>query len=757
MVTDQEDIAASCFGFSIKDKDVARRWMAIAICYMATGNTALCLQHPSFIRRNSKSRRIFRAFLQRKMQHWKANPVYFFEEAPFFRLLLPVIIAIICYDNNWLPVLDRGALICTVCFTSLLTIVLFSGGNGRIPSLLRLAALQLSLFSIGWLTCFTNDIRNDERWFGAQLEHADAFVVKVLKEPVERQATWRMKVAVERAYGKTEVTNTSGTASVYLYKNGYDNSIHEGDMLILPNKWTAIKNAGNPFEFNYQKFSGRNKLFYQQFLSNAEVKVIKHTTTGTDIINSVHRWGMNALAQYVKDSATLGLMQAMLLGDEVNFDPELRQMYTDTGIIHVVAISGSHIIVFYWFISLFFFWIRNKRYEYIKYLFAVPLVGLYVVIAGAPISAVRAAVMFSFLAFGMLLQKNRQPLNQLFVTAFFMLLYEPMWLFAVGFQLSFAAVLSLIIFYQPVNKLLTPANPYLRKLWGAVAASIAAEILISPIVIFYYHLLPATFLIANVFAYLFMSAVLMSGLVLVLLSKITIVAKVLAGIIVTLTSFFNGIIGFLQQLNPQTFHHIYLSLLEVLCVYAIIIALAVCILKRQLKALPIALTAMVLLLSLFIEDKWDTIQQQRLVIYNVSKKAYAEVLNGSYFTPVVRDSSIDADKDFATKELHIASGAWRMKDGLKQDVFMIGGKKILFLREPIQTDTSHVFNIDYLVITYPVKEFSARQLQEQFHFRKMVVASNTKRYRALQWKDSCRAANIPAHFTMLDGAFVLNN
>jgi competence protein ComEC len=690
------------------------------------------------------------------MQPWKANRVYFFEKAPFFRLLLPVITAIVCYDRNWLPVLNSGVLSGTVCFISALTIVLFSAASGRVSSWLRFAALQLSFFFIGWLACFTNDIRNNERWFGTQLESADAFMVKVLKDPVERPATWRIKVAIEKAYGNHKIRNTRGAASVYLYKNGYDNSIHEGDILMLPNKWTAIKNGGNPFEFNYQKFSARNNAFYQQFLSYEDVRVMKRTTKEPDIVNSVHQWGTNALARYVSDSATLGLLQAMLLGDEVNFDPELRQMYTDTGIIHVVAISGSHIIVFYWFISLFFFWIRNKRYEYIKYLFAVPLVCLYVFIAGAPISAIRAAVMFSFVAFGMLLQKDRQPLNQLFATAFFMLLYQPMWLFAVGFQLSFAAVLSLILFYQPVNKLFTPVNSYVRKLWGAVAASIAAEILIAPIVIFYYHLLPATFLIANIFAYLFMSAVLILALVLVLLSKITLVAKALAAITVALTSSFNIIIGFLQQLNPEAFHHIYLSLLEVLCVYAIIIAFAFCLFKRQLKALPVALTAMVLLLSLFIKDKWDTIQQQRLVIYNINKKAYAEVLNGSYFTPVVRDPSIDADKDFATKELHIASGAWKKKGDSIQNLVMIRGKKILLLDQPFQSDTAHSFNIDYLVITYPVKEFNARQLQHQFHFKKIIVASNTKRYRALQWKDSCIAADIPAHFTMLDGAFVLN-
>jgi competence protein ComEC len=509
------------------------------------------------------------------MQHWKARKAYFFEEAPFFRLLLPVIIAIICYDNGWLPFISRNVLLSATCFISVVTIVLFGAGRASFFSFLRLAFLHLCFFFIGWTVCFSNDIRNRPEWFGFELEQAEAFAVKVLEEPSERPATWRLKVAVEKTYCGADVHKTQGTAFVYLYKNGYNGSIHSGDVLVLPNRWTGIKNSGNPYEFNYERFSARNNLFYQQFLSVDDIRILSHAKRRSDVVGDIHRWGMNTLALYIRDSATLGLMQAMLLGDEVNFDPEMRQMYSDTGIIHIVAISGSHVIVFFWFISLLFFWIRNKRFQYLKYLFAVPLVCLYVLIAGAPISAVRAAAMFSFLAFGILLQKNRHPLNQLFVTAFFMLLYEPMWLFAVGFQLSFGAVLSLIIFYQPVNKFFNPANPLLRKLWAAIAASIAAEILIAPIVIFYYHLLPATFLIANLFAYLFMSAVLILALILVLLSKITILAKFLAFIVVALTSAFNDIIGFLQHLNPAVFHHIHLSFLEVLLVYLAIVAAAV--------------------------------------------------------------------------------------------------------------------------------------------------------------------------------------
>jgi competence protein ComEC len=411
-------------------------------------------------------------------------------------------------------------------------------------------------------------------------------------------------------------------------------------------------------------------------------------------------------------------------------------------------------MVFFAFISFLLFWIKNKRYEAVKYLIAVPLVCFYVAVAGAPTSAVRAAVMFSFLALGMIVQKNKQPLNQLFATAFFMLLYEPMWLFAVGFQLSFIAVLSLILFYQPVSNWWVITNRFYRALWQAMAASIAAEILVAPLVIFYYHLLPTMFLFANLFAYLFMGAVLILGLVLVLVSKVAFLAKILATIITFIVVIFNGLVTWFQSLNPDFLRHLYLSLQEIFLVYLAITCFAIFIMKKIGTALLLGQFAILLLLVSISMDNRKALQQQKLIVYYDGKKNYAELLSGEKYFPLFQDTVLNADKDFATKEAHIALRSWKKGAVFQQPILSIKGKKFLFLNKAVGLDSFQKIPIDYLVLNYPVKKYNANDLKKVFCFEKLILAGNQKRYLMEQWKDSCAHHNIPAHFVMLDGAFV---
>lgn len=690
------------------------------------------------------------------MQSWKASKAYFWEEAPFFRLLLPLAVAVICYEYKWLPAIEEKQLLLLSGMLLLLTVVaFFIRKSGNALTALRLLTVHATIFLLGWLVCFKTDVRHNDKWFGKQLARADAFEAQVLQTPAEKAKTWKVKVAVTNAYTDGKVKPVTGDAFVYMYKDDSPLKYKLGDVLLLPNKWQKIKNAGNPYEFDYARFCRRNGIHYLQFIPKDDVTLYQKGSKDASFINATHEWSMQALNRYVKDSITLGLMQAMLLGDEVNFDPELRQSYAETGIIHIVAISGSHVMIFFQFISLLLFWIRNKKYAPLKYLIAVPLVCFYVAVAGAPTSAVRAAIMFSILALGTIIQKDRQPLNQLFFTAFIMLLYEPMWLFAIGFQLSFIAVLSLILFYRPIYKLYIPGNIVVRNLWQAVAASIAAEILIAPIIIFYFHLLPSSFLIANLFAYVFMSVVLILGLLLVVLSKITIVAKAITSVITAIVLWFNDVVISLQSMNPDVLRHLHLSLSEVVFVYLTIIGFAVYLLKRKTAGPIIGLSAVCCLLISLSIKKWDTLHQRQFVLYNINKKSYAELIKGDRYNPIIADTTVDADKDYATKELHIVSGAWEADKIVNTDVVSIGNKNILILREPLAVDTAKSLKVDYLLVSYPIKDFTALQLQKTFGFKKLIIASNQKRYLAERWRDSCRKYSIPAHFTMFDGAFVL--
>lgn len=691
------------------------------------------------------------------MQPWKIPKTFFWEEAPFFRLMIPLIAAIICYEYQWLPDLQGKSLI--LLLSGNLLLLLFSSlrRNSQLISFLNGLLIFSALFFTGWIFCFLNNIKNNPAWFGNKLRSAEAFEVKVTETPQEKERTWKLNVAVTKCITPDSAIPATGNALIYIYKSGYKADLRQGDIVLVPAKWTAIKNSGNPFEFDYESFCRRNNLYYQQFLPASEVIPVKKAAVEPSFIDRTHDWAMRALEYYFpSDQATLGLLQAMLLGDDINFDPELRQRYSDTGIVHMVAISGSHVMIFFQFIALFFFWLRSKRYQPVKYMIAIPLVCFYVAVAGAPASAVRAAIMFAFLGIGLMIQKDRQPLNQLFATAFFMLLYEPSWLFAIGFQLSFAAVLSLMLFFQPIYKLYRPKNVLLKTVWQSMAASLAAEILIAPLVVFYFHLFPAGFIVSNVFAYLFMSVVLMSGMVLIIFSSVSWIAWPLAYLISGIVFVFNHIMLWMQRVNPESFRHLLLSFSGIILLYISIAGFAFYLLKKQSRSLMTGLSALVLFFALEISGRIKTFRQERLIVYNVNRAALADLISGNHFIPFIVDSSLDERQiAFAAKEFRVRQKAWKGKNPDLPEIVRIGQKHLLMLQAPVPAESAGVIPVDYLLINYPVKQFNAPELKQMFQFEKLIVTGSQKRYLLQQWQDSCARYGIAAHFTMFDGAFVM--
>lgn len=683
---------------------------------------------------------------------------YFWEEAPFFRLLLPLIAGILCYDTHLITT-SAFLLMPVAAMVSLASLIICYFVNIENTSLhiAKALAINVFVFCVAWSCCSWQDARNDIHWFGNHL-YAKAFAARVLQPPQERDRTWKVELEIRKAFTDTAINDVSGNTIAYFYKNDKPLSIHQGDEIIIPNKFTPIKNSGNPFEFDYTTFARHRNIFYQQFFAISDAQIIAGRTNRPGIIQAIHNYSMNMLELHVKDKSTLGLLQAMLLGDEINFDDELRQLYVDTGIIHVVAISGGHVMFLFFIVHGCFFWMRKKeKYQWVIYLTALPIVWLYVFVAGAPTSAVRSVVMFSLLALGFFMGKKGTSLNQLFATAFILLLIQPYWLFAVGFQLSFLAVLSLVVFYKPIYLLWVPEYDIVRKLWSAAAMSISAELLIAPLVVFYFHSFPAGFIAANILSWLMMSSVMSGGLIIIVFGKIPLIAKLVSIIVSALVAVFNFLLRYIQLINPVSFRYLHMDGWGLAIVYAIIGALAVFFMMKYKPAFFFAGLMLIVLLSLFCRDEWQALHNEKLVVYNIGRANHIELIRGKYnivITPV--NDSTRKKIAFATKEAHVYWSAWQQEEQKYfSEIMEIGSRRALVLNEPLLPDSISNFPADYVIINYPLKHFTGKELRHTFPCRKIIIGSNQKRYVAEKWKDSCAKYQIPLHATMLDGAFVL--
>ena len=659
------------------------------------------------------------------MSRWPLHNVYFWETAPFFRVLLPFAAGILFYDKAGISVPASVSLTIICISFLLLAAVVYYRKNNSAYRVVTFSLVNILLFFCSYALSYNADIRNDKRRYGNSLNGGNTYLVRLSDNPSEKENSWKLPVSVICSIDNGRSQPVTGNAFLYLYKNRVPMMLHKGDSILVPGKWEPIKNAGNPFEFDYAGYCRRDNILYQQSCSANDVRLYGSAdAAGMAVIDRSHDWCMTQLDKYLPDAKTKGLIQAMLLGDEVNLDEELRQSYSETGIIHIIAISGGNVAIFFLVISVLLWWLKDKKHLWIRYAVALPLVWFYVLMAGAPPSAVRAAVMFSLLAFSVMLQKSNNSLNTLFATAFVLLCAQPMWLFSVGFQLSFAAVLSLILFYMPVYKWLSPVHKPGRLLWGTVAASIAAEVLVAPLVVYYFHTFPLLFIVANVLAYLFMGLVLVLGIAIVLLSFLPLAAKCIGICTVWIVTLFDNIVVRLQSMNPVSFHYLVLTGLELVCLYVTITGIVLFFMKKQKQGLFVGLTACCLLFLSFCADEWQRLHQQRLVVYNIGKTNHVELISGRTYSELTTDTVTEKKIAYATGPAHINWRAWTKAGTKAGEIWEVNGKTVVILNEEIKGDAQ--FHADCLVINYTGQPDLA-ELQKVFSPAVIVVGNNYSR------------------------------
>lgn len=193
------------------------------------------------------------------------------------------------------------------------------------------------------------------------------------------------------------------------------------------------------------------------------------------------------------------VLSALTLGYKKELSEEVRELYSISGTSHVLALSGLHIgILCSVLTGCLGLVLPGRRFFLWRRLAVVPLVWAFVFMVGLPVSAIRAALMFSLLIVGSCLTRVGFSLNTLALTAFGMLLYNPFYLFDVGFQMSFAAVASLLLLQPWLEGLIPrPRHAAVRYVWSLATVSFAAQVGVVPLILFYFSRVSPYSLVVN--------------------------------------------------------------------------------------------------------------------------------------------------------------------------------------------------------------------------------------------------------------------
>jgi competence protein ComEC len=230
---------------------------------------------------------------------------------------------------------------------------------------------------------------------------------------------------------------------------------------------------------------------------------------------------------------------------------------------------------------------------------------LFSLLAGGAPSVLRSAVMFSSIILGESLTRRSSIINNLSASAFFLLCFDPYWLWDIGFQLSYAALLSIIIFMKPVYGLFIFKNKIADTIWKLNAVTLSAQVLTVPVSIYYFHQFPNLFLITNFIAVPLSSGILAGEIILCLLSFTTPMAAGLGWVLTLLIRLMNGCVQFLDSFPFSTWSGLDITFTQLVLLYVFIGAMGGLLLLKNKHCLPVALVTLILFFSLQTLKMWS--------------------------------------------------------------------------------------------------------------------------------------------------------
>ncbi len=267
-------------------------------------------------------------------------------------------------------------------------------------------------------------------------------------------------------------------------------------LLIDASQIHDIPKARNPFGFDYRRFMKHHGIYHQINLKNAAYQIISEQHfSWLYQIGKLKNHIKNRFQKHLSTQA-FALAMTLLLGERQALSPKVYQNFQATGTVHILAISGLHIGILLLFLNILFKPVKTKSTVLFLFL-TIGVLWFYALLTGFSASVLRAVIMFSFLQIGLQSKRQTNIYNSLFLAALVMLLINPGYLYQVGFQMSFAAVLAIVSFYPVFNQWFPVSRKVSKYFTDLFWVSLSAQLGVLPLSLYYFHQFPTYFLFAN--------------------------------------------------------------------------------------------------------------------------------------------------------------------------------------------------------------------------------------------------------------------
>ncbi|HSB93706.1 MAG TPA: ComEC/Rec2 family competence protein [Flavitalea sp.] len=585
--------------------------------------------------------------------------------------------------------------------------------------------------------------------------------IRLIDEPVNKGKIQKATAELVEYRRHDTSFRVSGKIQVTYLIDSTAPLLNPGQELLIGKPLDTIADNSNPGGFDFREYSLRQGIRYQVFLKKNDFTITGVRIHPLDrLLAGIRAFILNAIRSNIKGKEEAGLAEALLIGYKNDLDKDLVQSYSNTGVVHVIAISGLHLALIYWIMGkgcdLLKFHKKN-----VKPIVVICGLWIFALLAGASPSVVRSAVMFTVIVAGEMMRRKAHILNSLAGSAFCLLCYNPYWLWDLGFQLSYIAVLSLVLYSKPINNALYFRNPVFENLWSLVSVTLAAQILTTPLTLMNFHKFPLLFLFTNCICVPLSSLLLIGELVLCSISWLHAPAEWVGVALLHGLKFMNSVVRFFERYPFSNFQPVQISILQTLILYGMITSGMHSIIYNDRRSLAFVLIGMASFAGLRWISFVDAGRQYRLIVYNVPGKMAVDVFQGrqantlQYANRQMVPAEVNQYLSNSRVMARIDQRSIKTQQVTGESVLSLGGLQIGWLNGPTVPAVLKEEPVDILVVS---QNSMARSLNQLDGLKiRLVIADGTNSRSLLQhYRRFFHNKNIPYHSVSEEGAFVRN-
>ena len=583
------------------------------------------------------------------------------------------------------------------------------------------------------------------------------WMVRVEDFPVLRAKSVKMKAKVLRTGDGLALKED---VMLYVQQGAGADTIEYGDVLLLNTRFSEIEPPKNPDAFDNQLYMKRKGIYYTGYVQQGFWLPADHAPAHP-VKALAHQMQSRLSALFAKSGMSgkeLEIVKAILLGDDDTMEPELKASYAAAGVSHILCVSGMHVGVIFLILN---FLLRPldlfKSTRYLKTLLLLLAIWLYAHITGLSPSVTRSATMFTFVTIGQLIQRNTNVFHSLLASLWILLVFNPLLLFELGFQLSYLAVCGIVLLQPLLAGIYSCRTRVGNYFWSLVTVSVAAQISTFPISVHYFGQFPNYFLLSNMSVIMLSFVVMMTGILLLCVSVVPLVSGYVTFLLTWEIRIMNGIVTFVEGLPGSVTRDIDVSVGQMLLLYLVIILIYWAIRYRKKRIGMVAFTCFALFAGTLLWRKVDLLRQEEMVVYAVPKTSVLSFCHQQECV-VFSDSIMDAgDKRFQyaaanhVRRQHAACvfvpvdtmaydngflckrGSWIWFNG--KTYYLLKRKEKVFPADVPQS-------VDVLILQHnPVQ--LPDEVAEVLLFKEVIADETNTKFYIERWREWCEERGVP--------------